>query len=194
MLIKRKKHIVPELNTTATADISFMLLTFFLVTTSMDVDRGLVRQLPPLDDQQEQTLDATEVSRENTMSLKIDANGALSLNDKPVAAKGLRKTIAEFISHRPTQHVIYVDTDPAADYNAYFQLEDEIVAAYNSVRNNIAMRSFHKPYAALADAQKNKVMDMCPQHISETYKTSDANTTATNDNPAQQNNKEGGDK
>ena len=63
MLIKRRKHIVPELNTTSTADISFMLLTFFLVTTSMDVDRGLVRQLPPLDNDKEQTIDATEVSR-----------------------------------------------------------------------------------------------------------------------------------
>ncbi len=47
MLIKRQKRRVPQLNTTATADISFMLLTFFLVTTSMDVDKGLVRQLPP---------------------------------------------------------------------------------------------------------------------------------------------------
>ena len=188
MLIKRKKHIVPELNTTATADISFMLLTFFLVTTSMDVDRGLVRQLPPLDGEEEQTLDATEVSRENTMSFKIGASGSLSLNDRPVALAGLRKTIADFIGSRPTQHVIYVDTDPAADYNVYFQLEDEIVAAYNSVRNTIAMKKFHKAYAALGDVQKNQVRDMCPQHISETYKTSGGTAAAA------QNGTEGGGK
>ena len=171
MLIKRKKHIVPELNTTATADISFMLLTFFLVTTSMDIDRGLVRQLPPLDNEQEQTAEATEVSRDNTLSFKITPTGALLLNGKPVAVEGLRKQIAAFISRRPSQHVIYVDPDPQADYNAYFQLEDEIVAAYNKVRNDIALKTFHKTYDALGDAQRNKVRDLCPQHISEAYNT-----------------------
>ena len=49
MLIRRKKHTVPTLDATSTADISFMLLTFFLVTTSMDSDKGLIRQLPPTD-------------------------------------------------------------------------------------------------------------------------------------------------
>ena len=68
MLIKRRQHRVPVLNTTATADISFMLLTFFLVTTSMDVDRGLVRQLPPLDNEQEHNAEVVEVERANTMA------------------------------------------------------------------------------------------------------------------------------
>ena len=63
MLIKRRKHRVPELNTTSTADISFMLLTFFLVTTSMDVDRGIVRQLPPADSEEDADNMDTEVSK-----------------------------------------------------------------------------------------------------------------------------------
>ena len=66
---------MPVLNTTATADISFMLLTFFLVTTSMDVDRGLVRQLPSLDDEHEKHNDFVEVERENTMAFVIDSKG-----------------------------------------------------------------------------------------------------------------------
>ena len=49
MLIRRRRHTVPKLDATSTADISFMLLTFFLVTTSMDSDKGLIRQLPPAD-------------------------------------------------------------------------------------------------------------------------------------------------
>lgn len=197
MLIKRRKHIVPELNTTSTADISFMLLTFFLVTTSMDVDRGLVRQLPPLDNEKEQTIDATEVSRENTLDFKITDSGKLIMNDKPVAAENLRMKIADFIRHRPTQHVIYVDPDPAADYNAYFRLEDEIMAAYNSVRNEIAQRQYHRPYAALNEKQRNHVRDLCPQHISETYNTTaipqdnDIQPTATT---AKTENKEGGER
>lgn len=183
MLIKRRKHIVPELNTTSTADISFMLLTFFLVTTSMDVDRGLVRQLPPMDNEHEEQLDAAEVSRDNTLAFRITASGELLMNDRPVAADGLRRRIADFIGRRPASHVIYVDADPASGYDAYFRLEDEIVAAYNSVRDAVARKKFGRPYAALAEAQRNKVRDICPQHISETYNTSaqksDDDTTAT---------------
>ena len=197
MLIKRRKHIVPELNTTSTADISFMLLTFFLVTTSMDVDRGLVRQLPPLDNDKEQTIDATEVSRENTMDFKLTDSGTLLLNDKPIATKNLRLKIADFIRRRPTQHVIYVNPDPAASYNAYFQLEDEIMAAYNSVRNEMAQRHYHRPYAALNEKQRNHVRDLCPQHISETYNTTVATPASDSQKPhppsaTTANNKEGG--
>lgn len=156
-----------------------MLLTFFLVTTSMDVDRGLVRQLPPLDDDKEQTMDATEVSRDNTLSFRITAEGKLLMNDKPADVRRVRGAIASFVRQRMAQHVIYVDADPAADYNSYFQLENEIVAAYAEVRDAVAQRKFHRPYAALADAQKKTVREMCPQHISETYNTS-VSTTAAN--------------
>ena len=54
MNFRRRRHEVPGLNTTSTADISFMLLIFFLVTTSMDIEKGIVRQMPPADNQQEQ--------------------------------------------------------------------------------------------------------------------------------------------
>lgn len=54
MIKRNKRRLVPSLNTTSTADISFMLLIFFLVTTSMDLDKGLRRVLPPVDNQQQQ--------------------------------------------------------------------------------------------------------------------------------------------
>mgnify|MGYP004534814809 CR=1 FL=1 len=193
MLIKRRKHSMPELNTTSTADISFMLLTFFLVTTSMDVDRGLVRQLPPMDDTQDETVEATEVSRDNTLAFKITADGKIMLNDSPADTTHLRRDIARFISSRLTQHVIYVDADPAADYNTYFVLENEIVAAYNEVRDGIARRKFHRPYAALDEERRQQVRDICPQHISETYNTSaSSNGNAPATSPAD--NQEGGEK
>lgn len=83
------------LNTTATADISFMLLTFFLVTTSMDVDRGLVRQLPSLDDEHEKHNDFVEVERENTMAFVIDSKGKLTLNGKPIDVRQVRSRVAD---------------------------------------------------------------------------------------------------
>ena len=170
MLIKRRQHRVPVLNTTATADISFMLLTFFLVTTSMDVDRGLVRQLPPLDNEQEQNAEVVEVERENTMAFAIDANGKLTLDAKPVNMSQVGK--------RGEHHVISIDTDPAADYNTYFALEDAIVGAYADARDRIARKKYRTGYAQLSEAERQKVRKACPQHILETYRTSaDAATT-----------------
>ena len=60
MLIRRKQHETPGLNTTSTADISFMLLIFFLVTTSMDVDKGLLRQLPAPEPQHQQQVSVVD--------------------------------------------------------------------------------------------------------------------------------------
>ena len=180
MLIKRRKHSVPSLNTTSTADISFMLLTFFLVTSSMDVDKGLVRQLPPLD-KEEQTDEAKDVSKENTLSFSITAQNEVMLNDKPVAVEDIRRRIVDFVRMRGAQHLILVDANPASDYNTYFILENEIVAAYAELRNAEAKRRYHRDYASCTDEQRKKVRDIYPQHLSETYNTAEVNNS-TEDN------------
>lgn len=177
MLIKRRKHSVPSLNTTSTADISFMLLTFFLVTSSMDVDKGLVRQLPPLD-KEEQTDEAKDVSKENTLSFSITAQNEVMLNDKPVVVADIRRRIVDFVRMRGAQHLILVDANPASDYNTYFTLENEIVAAYAEVRNAEAKRRYHRDYASCTDEQRKKVRDIYPQHLSETYNTAEVNNSS----------------
>lgn len=177
MLIKRRKHSVPSLNTTSTADISFMLLTFFLVTSSMDVDKGLVRQLPPLD-KEEQTDEAKDVSKENTLSFSITAQNEVILNDKPVVVADIRRRIVDFVRMRGAQHLILVDANPASDYNTYFTLENEIVAAYAEVRNAEAKRRYHRDYASCTDEQRKKVRDIYPQHLSETYNTAESSNSS----------------
>lgn len=177
MLIKRRKHSVPSLNTTSTADISFMLLTFFLVTSSMDVDKGLVRQLPPLD-KEEQTDEAKDVSKENTLAFSITAQNEVILNDKPVVVADIRRRIVDFVRMRGAQHLILVDANPASDYNTYFTLENEIVAAYAEVRNAEAKRRYHRDYASCTDEQRKKVRDIYPQHLSETYNIAEVNNSS----------------
>ena len=127
MLIKRRKHSVPSLNTTSTADISFMLLTFFLVTSSMDVDKGLVRQLPPLD-KEEQTDEAKDVSKENTLSFSITAQNEVKLNDKPVVVADIRRRIVDFVRMRGAQHLILVDANPASAFT-YLYVRFKILVA-----------------------------------------------------------------
>lgn len=171
---------MPSLNTTSTADISFMLLTFFLVTSSMDVDKGLVRQLPPLD-KEEQTDEAKDVSKENTLAFSITAQNEVMLNDKPVAVEDIRRRIVDFVRMRGAQHLILVDANPTSDYNTYFTLENEIVAAYAELRNAEAKRRYHRDYASCTDEQRKKVRDIYPQHLSETYNTAEVNNS-TEDN------------
>ena len=149
-----------------------MLLTFFLVTTSMDVDRGIVRQLPPADSEEDADNMDTEVSKENTLVFHILPSGKITLDDKPVDVNTLHDDIADFITKRPKQHIIYVDTDPKADYNTYFALQNEIVMAYNKVRGNISQRLYHKSFQAISEQQRDNVRDLCPQRITETYPTS----------------------
>lgn len=154
-----------------------MLLTFFLVTSSMDVDKGLVRQLPPLD-KEEQTDEAKDVSKENTLSFSITAQNEVILNDKPVVVADIRRRIVDFVRMRGAQHLILVDANPASDYNTYFTLENEIVAAYAEVRNAEAKRRYHRDYASCTDEQRKKVRDIYPQHLSETYNTAESSNSS----------------
>ena len=88
-MFKRAKRKVPGLNTSSTADISFMLLILFLVTTSMEVDEGLERQLPPME--KEKTELPTMVDARLVLKFQILADNKLQLNDKPMALQTVRQ-------------------------------------------------------------------------------------------------------
>ncbi|MDY4410669.1 MAG: biopolymer transporter ExbD [Prevotella sp.] len=166
MIIQRRKHRVPGLNTTSTADISFMLLIFFLVTTNMDVDKGLSRQLPPVNKEENQQSFA---EKGTTMALKITPDNKLIVNDKQQPIKGLRNQVISFVERVGKRHLITVEADPQSDYNTYFHLQNELVAAYRVLRNQTAQRLYHRNFAALSPQQKDHVRDVCPQHIAEQY-------------------------
>ena len=90
MIIKKKrKRDVPGLNTTSTADISFILLVFFLVISSMDSNKGILRQLPPAD--AKQTEQTTELDRRNVFEINIGTDGRLTASGKAITPKGLRQ-------------------------------------------------------------------------------------------------------
>ena len=98
MLIRRKQHETPGLNTTSTADISFMLLIFFLVTTSMDVDKGLLRQLPSPEPQKKEQQQSV-VDKANLMALRLTAGDTLLVNGKPMQVSQLKEETIRFV-HR----------------------------------------------------------------------------------------------
>lgn len=183
-----KKKKVPGLNTSSTADISFILLIFFLVTTSMDTDSGLARRLPPPpeDDQQEAEIDVKE---RNVLKVRINAAGNLLCGDDFVEISQLCDRAKEFIKNednRPNlpekhvknidllgqcvitdKHVISVQTDRGTSYNIYFQVQNELIRAYNELRDELSKAKFGRVYAALSDEQQAAIREYYPQKISE---------------------------
>jgi len=151
-----------------------MLLIFFLVTTSMDIDKGLVRQLPPLDTQEKEQL--VDVDKRNVLSLMLKADGQLTVNDEVVDVKTLKARVMDFVNYCPDRkkHVVSVDMDRAASYGDYFTIQNEIVAAYNQLRDDRAYRLYHKSLTKCTVKQQESIIDYFPQRIAEVYNTQKA--------------------
>ena len=188
----KKKRKVPGLNASSTADISFILLIFFLITTSMDTDMGLARRLPqpPEDEEVKQEL---KIKERNVMEVRINAQGYLWVKDGTASSyvdiRELRARAKQFIKNENNlsilpekhpinipllgmcaltdKHVISVQTDRGTPYNMYFQVQNELVAAYNELRDELSKQKFGRIYAGLSDEQKVAIRTYYPQKISE---------------------------
>lgn len=131
MFRRHRRSEIPSLNTSSTADISFMLLIFFLVTSSMDAGKGLRRQLPPPPQEQEQVADIRE---SDIMKVTLDATNNLTLNGEPVTLAELQQQVTQFAAVNPHHRVVAIETDPKATYDAYFHLQNTIVTAYKPLK------------------------------------------------------------
>ena len=188
-MFRNTRHKMPALNTTSTADISFMLLIFFLVTTSMDIDKGLPRQLPPKQDQK-QTEQSAETAERNLLRLAIKADGTITANGQPIQPGKLGKRAADFIGNPkalPTlpetsvkdilglgrvtvsdRHVITIDIAPDAPYDSYFKVQNQLAQAYATVRDRLAMSRFRRHYTLLTEQQRDAIRQCYPQRVTET--------------------------
>ena len=168
MFNRRKQRSVPELNTTSTADISFMLLVFFLVTSSMDTDKGLGRRLPPVDEQQQEQQD---ISRSNVLQIRIDADDHLFCNDSTVTLQELTAQVESFVASRQTdRHMIAVETDRKTSYDAYFEMQNAVVAAYRSLREKKARQKYGHSLRDCSQEERETIMQRYPQRIAEGIK------------------------
>ena len=184
-----KKRKMPGLNTSSTADISFMLLIFFLVTTSMDTDAGLARTLPkpPEDETKENEL---KVKERNILNIRINKDNYLMIGEDYVSIDDVKPRAKEFIKNEENNpnlpeliehdckllgkrkvtynHVISVQTDRGTSYGVYFQVQDQLVAAYNELRDELAYQEFKvKHFDQLKDEEKESIREVYPMKISE---------------------------
>jgi biopolymer transport protein ExbD len=169
MFFRRKQRDVPQLNTTSTADISFMLLVFFLVTSSMDTDKGLSRQLPPIDDEPQKEVD---ISRSNVMQIRLDKNDSLWIDQKAVSFSALQQQVESFVASRQTeQYVVGVQTDRATSYAAYFEMQNTIVAAFHALREKMAMQRYGHHFSQCTPEEHDIIVKRYPLRISEAQPT-----------------------
>ena len=179
---------VPEINSSSTADIAFLLLIFFLMTTSMDTDMGLPRRLSEwaADGRKPETV---EVRERNVLSVRLDADDRLWCDERLVGLAELHAVAREFVGNPEGRedlpervamevpglgtvevtknHVILLSCHREATYKAYVALQDELAGVYEELRNELSRRRWGQDYADLAPARRQAVRMVYPQRVSE---------------------------
>ena len=186
----RKKRSMPGINATSTADIAFMLLIFFLTTTSMNTDRGLARRLPQPPDPNVKQQENIIVKERNVLQVRINKDNQLMVGSEYMDIMQLRAKAKEFIANPyddanlpekhlknipllggdcmiTEKHVISVQNDVGTSYQAYIDVQNELVAAYNELRNELAQAKFGRVYAECSEDEQKAIRDYYPQKISE---------------------------
>jgi biopolymer transport protein ExbD len=180
---------IPQINASSMADISFLLLIFFLVTTSMDVNQGLARRLPaPIPP--DQKVEDTDINKRNLLVVKINSADQLMVQGQLKDIKELREEAKKFILNEnddafypklfeedfgepfgviryTKEHVISVQNDVDTHYQAYLNVQNELVAAYNELRDACARKYFHTGYNELDEDTQKRIQKIYPQKISE---------------------------
>lgn len=165
---------MPLLNTASTADMSFMLLILFLVTTSMDVDKGLERKLPPMDDEVMEEI-VTDVSAANVLRIELSGNNEITAAGERIDLVDLSQRIIAFVDGGVVdreKHVISLTIDRQASYDTYFNIQNEVVSAYNTMRERRAMALYGRPFARCTAEEKEELRRYYPQRVAEDYDTS----------------------
>ena len=180
---------VPEINSSSTADIAFLLLSYFLMTTTMDQDSGLQRRLPPIPDENQQVEDQ-KVNRRNIILVRINSADRLfaGAGNEPMDVSQLKDKIKEFLvnpNNDPnlpekapkeiggygtcmvSRGVISLQNDRGTSYQAYIKVQNELVKAVNELRDDFAKANFGRAYISLDEEKQRIVRDAIPQNISE---------------------------
>ena len=180
----------PEVNSSSTADMAFLLLCFFMMTTTMDQDKGLSRRLPPMPDPNHK-LEDQKVNKRNIVVVKINSQDRLLVGSKPMLVSDLREEVKRFIKNpagdanlpeskdttitygnknydfKISKGVISLQNDRGTSYAKYIEVQNELVGAFNELREEAAMEKFNKPFSDLDEEQQEIIKGVIPQMISE---------------------------
>ncbi|MCM4173858.1 biopolymer transporter ExbD [Arenibacter sp. TNZ] len=198
-----KRGAPPEVNAGSMADIAFLLLIFFLVTTTIETDAGLDRMLPPIEPPENDVI----IKQKNIFQVNINRDGQLLADDELTNIKDLRAKAIAFLdnggapsgaadycsyckgtrdlssSDSPSKAIISLKNDRETKYGTYITVQNELVGAYNDLRDREAQRLFKKNFTDMEAEYLNpetpdnvrdelkekvkKIQDLFPQKLSE---------------------------
>jgi biopolymer transport protein ExbD len=167
-----------EINAGSMADIAFLLLIFFLVTTTIAEDRGILVKLPPWSDEAPET---QKLKSRNVYSVLVNAQNQLLVRGTPMEIDQLRQNTKDFIANptgrpdyaeRPSRAIISLKNDRGTNYKTYLEVYNELKAAYSELWNELSLRKFGVPYSEdMPLAQRKAIKDEIPFVISEAEPT-----------------------
>jgi len=179
------KRETPEINAGSMADIAFLLLIFFLVTTTMAKDEGINRKLPPWQPEEDNS-DLPPIKEKNIFTVMINGENKLLVEENVMRLSELRAAAKAFIvnngdgtctycdgakdpksSDNPNKAVISLQNNRLTNYESYIAVQNELVAAYNDLRNDYAERTYGKKFIELEGDQMKEIQKMFPSKISE---------------------------
>jgi len=174
----KKSRGVPEINASSTADIAFLLLVFFLVTTTIDVERGITVRLP---EWSEEKTDQVDMKKRNVFSVLVNAQNQLLVRSELEKIENLREKAKEFImnpngnpelSEAPNTAIISLKNDRGTSYETYIEVYNELKAAYNELWDEESMRLYNQHYSEdLPKAKKENIKLKIPFVLSEAEPT-----------------------
>ena len=162
----------PEVNAGSMADIAFLLLIFFLVTTTIETDSGINRKLPPMED----VVDPPVIKQRNIFTVVVNKNNMILVEEKLMDLSDVRRAAVKFLdngggigeeacdyckgerdrssSDNPDKAIISLKNDRETDYKVYISVQNELVAAYNELRNREFIALYPNERMSFVEADK----------------------------------------
>ena len=171
----RKKRGTPEVNAGSMADIAFLLLVFFLVTTTMDSDKGLRVKLPPFPDPNMPPPKSTQNDK-NVLEVLVNFNDQLLVEKQIMDIEELTEKTKEHLTNEgrnpslaesSEKAIVSLKNDRGTSYERYLEVYNELMRAYNEVRNEYSQKKFNRTYDKLLEDQRKEVQKKFPIKISE---------------------------
>lgn len=182
------KKKTPGINSSSTSDIAFLLLCYFLMTTTMGTQAGLSRRLPPMPNPNEKVEDQ-KVNRRNIIIVRISSSDRILVGTEQLDITLLKDKVKEFLANpnddpnMPAKEDTYIEgwgrtvpvskgvislqNDRGTSYKAYIAVQNELVKAVNELRDEFARANFGKTFLRLSETEQDWVKKAVPQIISE---------------------------
>ncbi len=175
----------PEINASSMADVAFLLLIFFLVATTMDIDSGLNRVLPPWSEKQ---TEAPDIKERNLLMVHVNKYDQIAVQGEMVTIAQLKDRAKEWVLNRAddpnlpeketkeieligsypvSSGIVSLQNDRGTSYEMYMKVQNELTRAFNEIRDELSKAHFGKVYTELTKEQQDAIADAVPMKISE---------------------------